>query len=390
MSGRSVVLLTRSLDVGGSERQLVQLALGLHRRGVPVLVVTFYDGGSLEAELVQAGVPRASLSKRGRWDVIGFLVRLALALKRARPAVAYGFLATANTLLALLEPLIPGTLIVWGVRASAVDLSRYDVAARFSYWLERTLSGLPDLVIANSEAGRRHVLTVGFPRRKVVVVPNGIDTDRFRREEDGRRRVRAEWGLRGDEPLVGLVARLDPMKDHAGFLQAARLVADEVPGARFVCVGDGPTSSRRALQDAAEALNLEPRVIWSGQRQDMPAVLSALDVACSSSSFGEGFSNSLAEALSCGVPCVGTDVGDTAILLGEIGRLVPPRDPAALAAAILDLLRLPAGDRSELQGRARARIAESYSADALVERTVAAWSAVRADWRAPARAGRRA
>ncbi len=369
-----VVLLIRSLDIGGAERQLVQLAIGLHRRGLPVLVITFYDGGALSPELERAGVPRWSLGKRGRWDVFGFLLRLAAALRRARPTVVYGFLVTANTLLALLKPLLRGAVVVWGVRASAVDLAKYDFAARLSYRLERALSWLPDLIIANAEAGRRHAVAAGFPAARVVVVPNGIDTRRFCRDEEGRRRVRTEWGIGAADRLVGFVARLDPVKDHAGFLRAAGAVAAQAPGARFVCVGDGPPSLQQELRRHAGGLGLGGLLVWSGERQDMPAVFSAMDVACSSS-LSEGFPNALAEAMACGVPCVATDVGDTALLIGEAGRIVPPGDPAAMAAAILDLLRADPQADAGLRARARDRIVENFGSDALADRTLAAWAA---------------
>jgi glycosyltransferase involved in cell wall biosynthesis len=115
-------------------------------------------------------------------------------------------------------------------------------------------------------------------------------------------------------------------------------------------------------------------------------VLSALDLACSSS-FSEGFSNALAEAMSCSVACVGTDVGDTATLIGDAGRTVPPNDPAALAGAIVGLLRLPPSARAELQARARAQVSENFGADALVQRTIAAWSACRSSRPAQSRVG---
>lgn len=383
-----VVLLIRSLDVGGAQRQVVQLATGLHRRGVPVRVITFYEGGAMGADLDRAGVPRESLGKASRWDVVRFLCRLVVAVRRVRPAIAYGFLPTANALLAMLRPVLPRARIVWGIRASAIEWANYDLASRFSYLLERAVSWVPDLIIANSEVGRRQALTLGYPRDRIVVVPNGIDVNRFRRDDAGRRRIRAEWGVSDDELLVGLVARLDPMKDHRGFLQAARTVAIEIPSARFVCVGDGPEPLRRSLIECCKEFGLEGRVIWSGQRDDMPAVLSALDLACSSSAFGEGFSNALGEALCCSVPCVGTDVGDTALVIGDAGRVVPPRDPAALARAIVDVLRLPPSDRVKLQERARARVVENFGEEALVQRTIAAWASCTRGLHAAVRADR--
>lgn len=377
MSNGPVVLLVRSLNAGGAERQVVELASGLHRRGVRVVVLTFYDGGALAGDLERAGVSRVSLGKGGRWDLIRFSYRLIAALRRIRPSVLYSFLSTANILAVLSKPWLRGTLVVWGIRASSLDLSKYDLMARMALRLEALLASVPDLTIANSDAGRRHAVSLGFPGRRLVVVYNGIDTSRFRHDAAGRHRIRAEWEVREQDRLVGLVARLDPMKDHGNFLRAAGMVASRVPDVRFVCVGDGSPELRQSLEALATELGLERHVIWSGRRQDMPAVLSALDVACSASAFGEGFSNAIAEAMSSGVPCIGTDVGDTATVLGDAGLLVPPGDSRALAGAIIDLLEMDAHALQSMRDRARRRVVENFSADSMVDRTLESWAKVR-------------
>jgi glycosyltransferase involved in cell wall biosynthesis len=346
---------------------LVVLAKGLARQGHVVSVAVFFGGGVYEAELAEAGVRVINLGKQGRWDILAFLSRLVRLLRKERPTVLHSYLGVPNILAAALKPLLPGTRIVWGVRASNVDLSRYDWLSRLVYALERRLARFADLIIANSRAGKRHAVANDFPEDKIVVIPNGIDTDYFRPDPEGRRRVRSAWGLGENEILIGLAARLDPMKDHPAFLQAASRIAHDRHDVRFVCVGDGPAAYAEALKQQAAALGLTNQLIWAGARDDMPAIYSALDIA--SSSYGEGFSNTIAEAMACGVSCIVTDVGDSALIVGEASSVVPPGDHHALAAAIQHLIDLPAEKRLARGAACRARVVSEFGIERLTKRT---------------------
>jgi glycosyltransferase involved in cell wall biosynthesis len=364
-----VTLLIRSLDVGGAQRQLVNLAVALHRDGVRVDVLAFYPGGALRSELEAAGVPVSDLAKRGRWDVVPFLARLRRHLRRRRPATLYSFLPTANVLAVAVRPLAPSMRVVWGVRASHMDLGRYGTFAGLEFRLQCRLSRRADLVIANSEAGRRYHVARGFPAARVTVVPNGIDLDRFARADAGRRTLRGEWGIDDAAVLFGLVARLDPMKDHVSFLQAGAHLFPADDRVRFVCVGDGPRTVAAGLRATAERLGLGDRVVWTGGRSDLVDVYSALDVLVSSSS-GEGFPNAVGEAMACEVPCVVTDVGDSAWIVGDTGLVVPAGDPGALARAMAVMAERSPAERAALGARARARIAADFGVDALAKRTL--------------------
>lgn len=366
---KTVLFLARSLDRGGAERQLVELAIGLTHRGHAIVVAVFFGGGVYEAELAEAGVRVINLGKQGRWDVLIFLSRLVRLLRKEHPAVVHSYLAVPNILAILLRPLLMSTRIILGVRASNMDLSRYDWLARLSYALERRLARFADLIIANSYAGKRHAVANGFQENKIVVIPNGIDTEYFKFDPEGRRHVRSAWGLVDDEILVGLVARLDPMKDHPNFLEAASRIARERHDVRFVCVGDGPVAYTEALKQQAVALGLAKQLIWAGARDDMPAVYSALDLSSSSSSFGEGFPNTIAEAMACGVPCVVTDVGDSRQIVRDTGFVVEPGNPVALASA----WQVAFGERGAARARrgqmARKRIIEHFSLERLIKET---------------------
>jgi glycosyltransferase involved in cell wall biosynthesis len=349
--------------------QVTTLANGLARSGHAVSLLVFYPNGALR-ERLSPGVKVRYLEKRGRWDVIGFLRSLFRILDEERPDVLYAFLPVANLLACLLRLRSAKFKVTWGVRASDVDLGHYDWLSRLTYWLERRFSRCPDLIIANSEAGRRYAVSRGFPDNdRFLVIPNGIDVQRFRPDTRLRAEVREQWGVSPDELLVGIVARLDPMKDYPNFLEAAAKLARRENGVRFVSVGTGPEDYAGALRERAHDLGLDKGLIWAGARGDLPAVYNALDLLVSSSAFGEGFSNVLGEAMACGVSCVATDVGDAREILGDGGVVVPPGNADALVAGILTQLERVRLEGSGLSIMVRQRITANFSAEMLVKRT---------------------
>lgn len=357
----NILFLTRSLDYGGAERQVVVLARGLRERGHEVAIAVFYPGGALEAELRDTGVSVISLAKRGRWDMVGFLMRLYQTVRHRRPDVLHSYIG--NLVTVFVQPLVPSVKVVWGVRCSYIDFSRYDWVCRACDVLACRLSHSADLIIANSHAGRRDHVAQGYPEHKTVVIPNGIDTERFRVNPEARERVRTEWGVSKDEELIGMVGRLDPMKDHETLLQAAVLLVQRRKRARFVCVGDGRPAYRASLHERARALGLSERILWAGMRSDVADVYNAFDLLVNCS-YGEGFSNVIGEAMACGIPCVATDVGDSGLVIGSFGALVPPKDPVALHNGMERVL-----DHRPAAGEVRRRIVEHFSLDRLVQDT---------------------
>jgi glycosyltransferase involved in cell wall biosynthesis len=369
---RRIALLIRSLNYGGAEMQLTILANALARSGHAVSLLVFYPNGPMR-ERLSSEVNVRCLGKRRRWDVFGFLRSLFRVLHEERPDVLYSFLPVANLVGCLTKLRLPKMKLAWGVRASNMDLARYDWFSELTYWLERRFSRCPNIIIANSEAGRRYAVSRGFPDDdRFIVIPNGIDVEGFRPDANLRGLVRAEWGVSPEETLVGIVARLDPMKDVPGFLEAAAKLARRDNRVRLVSVGADPDNYAPVLREQASILGLDQRMIWAGPRGDLPAVYNALDLLVSSSKYGEGFSNVLGEAMACGVPCVATDVGDAREILGECGMVVPPSNPEALAAGILDLIERQRLERASLGAGARQRIAKRFSTETMVRSTEAA------------------
>lgn len=369
-----LLFLARSLDFGGAERQLMTLARSLHQSGHDVRIAVFYGRGGLDAQTRSTGIPVMDLKKGGRWDLLPFLWRLIRFLRVARPAIIHGYLTVPNLLAVMLKPFVPGMRVVMGIRASNMELERYDWLSRLTARLEKIASRAADLLIVNSRAGRDYLLAQGFNPEKLRVVPNGIETRNFHPDPAARRGQRAGWGIKPDEHLIGLVGRWDPMKDHPNFLHAAALVIADHPTSRFICMGGGNIDYRHQLENLAESLGLGQKIKWMKPQVDLNPVYAALDILVSASRFGEGFSNVIGEAMAAGVPCVVTDVGDSAWIIGDTGRAVQPGNPDALAAAIADLLNLPPANLAAMGKRARIRIENHFSVDTLTRNTLEALS----------------
>ncbi|MBF0137496.1 MAG: glycosyltransferase [Magnetococcus sp. DMHC-1] len=372
------MFLIRSLNRGGAERQLTLLARGFHQAGHDVGVAVFYAGGLFAATLQEAGIPLYDLGKKSRWDLGGFVLNLVQLVRRESPDILHSYLVEPNLLSVLVKPGLPSqTRVVWGVRASDMDLDHYHPVTKLTFGLTCRLSRFADRIIFNSEAGRVFHCERGYPAEKSVVVPNGIDVGGiFRPDIEAGQQVRQAWGIQPDQPLVGIAARLDPMKDHATFLRAAALVAAHMPETRFVCVGDGEPAMRQQLADLATSLGLDQRLIWAGPRDDMAAVFSALDLGVSSSAYGEGFSGVIGEGMACGLPFVATQVGDAARIIGETGSCVPPRNSEVMAAAIIARLTQLRQGADIVRQQTRERILTHFNTANLVTNTLQALEAM--------------
>jgi glycosyltransferase involved in cell wall biosynthesis len=365
-----VVFLIRSLNRGGAERQLAELAKGLAGRSIEVSILTFYAGGPIWDELVKfPTVQVTSLGKRGRWDVVGFALRLRQELRRLKPDVLHCYMVEPSVFGLIIGRMTKVPAIVWGVRASNMDYSKYQRVNWLSFKVAAVLSRYADLIIANSEAGRKYHTKMGYSPQHFVAIPNGIDAELFRPCVTARIETRTQWCLTRGEFVVGVAARLDPMKGHLTLLRAAKNACGRVAHLRFVCVGSGPESYSAELHAHANQLGLADRVLWPGECDDMRSIYPAFDTVCSSSSFGEGFSNAIGEAMACSVPCIVTDVGDSATVVGNTGFVAPPNDPLALADAIVKMSTLSVEVRAALGADARRRVVERYGLAAMIAKT---------------------
>jgi glycosyltransferase involved in cell wall biosynthesis len=357
---KKAVFIIRNLAYGGAQRQLITLVKALDKQKFDITVLSFYSGGLLQKDLEDSAIPVICLQKRERWDVVGFLWCLFQHLKHIQPDVLHGYLSESNLVTIFFKLFFPSTRIVWGIRDSNISLDQSDWLDRLIFQLECFLSRFADLIIVNSHAGRTYHLAHGFPADKMVVIPNGIDTERFKPDLEAGLQVRTEWGIQKDTIFIGLIGRLAPMKDHPNFLRAAAFLCNERKDVSFVCVGSGSQQYAEELDELAKELGIAEKVNWVGGRSDMLAIYNALDIVCSASVYGEGFANVIGEAMACGIPCVVTDVGDSAWIVGDHGIVVPPNNSEALKTGIANLINI-ISTKDKTQSSIRQLIVDQFS-----------------------------
>lgn len=363
-----VCFLIRSLNIGGAERQLLVLLKNIDTKRIQPVVISFYSEGTLVSEFKKIGIPFRSLEKKGRWDVIPFFLRLIKTLKDENPDIVFSYLVAANLLAILTRPFVrqKGTII--SIRHTYLRKEDYDWLAAFLYWIEDRISRFSNLVIINSFAGAIKAKQRGIPESKIIVINNGIDTDKFIPDNSRRNHKRKELGYSVEDVVWGLIGRLDPVKDHPSFIRAAQVLNGKFPNAKFLIIGDGPKEYSEQVNKLIYELHLEDSVRMLPADLDPVPLYNALDV-CVSSSIGEGFSNVIAEAMSCEIPCVVTDVGDSARIVGETGKTVPPAKLDALTIAMNEMMCLGPKERRRLGVQARQRIVNQFSIEAMVEMT---------------------
>jgi glycosyltransferase involved in cell wall biosynthesis len=340
-----VLHVITGLGVGGAEAMLVQIAAALQRRGIAQHVVGLTGLDARAADLRASGIDVTVLGMASPASLLAAVPVLRRTVKRVRPRVIQGWMYHGNIAASLCHYACGGRRgrkLFWNLRASNMDSARYGAVIRCGSLLSRGV----DVVVSNSEAGIAFHRGHGFRSKQFEVIDNGIDTDRFRPDAAMRKQVRAELDIPGDKAVVVNVARVDPMKDHATFLAAMA----QVPDAVGLLVGMGTTE-----------LPLPPNVRALGLRRDVDRLLTAGDIVASTSAFGEGFSNAVAEGMSAGLVPVVTDVGDARRIVGDTGGVVPAGDVAAVARAIAKEVAISAEERSARAGRARARIVENFS-----------------------------
>lgn len=354
----SIFILIRSLGAGGAERQVSVLAQALHNRGYKVTVGVFYSGGILEEKLQQAGVPVYPLDKKGRWDLAGWFLRYLKALRDVNPDAVYSFLTMSN-IVAVIGQFFIRKPVVWGIRASNMNLENYDWLARLTAWIEKKLSRFVKTIIFNAHFSGQHHRALGYCLNNPVIIPNGIDTDMFKPDTSSRATTRNQWGIPQDAVVIGMLARVDPMKDYETYLAAARTLSFRYKNLYFLAAGAGT--------DIASWPSLPLRFLRMGVWKDVPQLLNALDIMVLSSAFGEGFPNVVGEAMACGIPPIVTEVGDAAYIVADQGLVVPPRNPQALVQAIESMVHNPPAKEG-----IRDRILSHFSVSQMVDRTLEA------------------
>lgn len=370
-----IIHIITDLDDGGAEAVLFRLCK--HDTVNRHTVVTLMDEGKYGLLLRNAGVAVHCLFlSKGRFRVSS-LVELWRMLRHDKPDVVQTWMYHADLLGGLIARLAGVRNVFWGIRHSTFEINKSSsktvMIARILALLSRIV---PRRIAVCAEKAVMVHGELGYDTGRMVVIPNGYDVDQFAPNQLARRRLRSELFVPDGQPLLGMVGRYDPQKDHLNLISA--LASLKAQGIVFSCVlvGSGISSDNIQLSHQLEVAGLKDQVILLGQRNDIPEVMNALDVHVLSSAYGEAFPNVLSESMACGTPCVSTDVGDSAVIVGDAGWIVPPRDSSALANSILHALQAFEDPDSwgVLQRASRRRVQDHFGINRMVEAYNCLWS----------------
>lgn len=369
-----IVHVITGLEGGGAEAVLFRLCRA--DTADEHAVISLVDDGTYGQPLRDAGVAVHCLRMpRGRVTFAGSR-RLWRLLRASQADVVQTWMYHADLLGGVFARLAGLRRVFWGIRNSNLErgTSRFSTIAiaRLCAALSRFV---PHRIVCCAQRAAAIHVELGYDRSRIIVIPNGYDLGQFRPDPAARARLRREWQVGEATTLLGMVGRFDPQKDHENLLQALEMVQRRGIDFRCVLVGDGMTPDNPALAGWIDARGLGGRVLALGRRSDVPVVMSALDLLVLSSRYGEAFPNVLAEAMACGTPCVTTDVGDSAEIVGGTGWVVRPGSAEDLAVAIGEAIASISQEDEwrRRQVACRARVEARYGIEAMVAAYRDAW-----------------
>ncbi|MFO1496837.1 MAG: glycosyltransferase [Verrucomicrobiota bacterium] len=339
-------------------------------------VVSLAGEGPIADDIRALGIQVRTLNMANNGSGLLRLSGLIQVLREVRPDIVQGWMYHANVLGGLCARFAGCDPVVWGLRNGAGDLTRMRRMTRFTIRVGAYLSRVvPRVILSCSRRACENHERLGYDGRKMVVIPNGYDLEHFHPDAVKREGWRRQLQVGLDVPLVGLVARWDPIKDHETFLMAARRAKEAIPRMSFLLAGKDIVPQNQALMAVLDKTGMRDKVILVGEARDVAGLMNCLDLLVLASR-SEAFPNVLAEAMACGVPCASTDVGDAAHIVGDSGWIVRPGAERELSGAILAAMKEPETEKVARRRRARTRIESEFSLGRMVEAYQLVWNSL--------------
>jgi glycosyltransferase involved in cell wall biosynthesis len=356
-----IVYVITGLGIGGAEVNLLRLLSAIDKKRFKPVVVSLGDLGEIGKRIQEIGIPVHAVGIKSILSGMPGFIRLVRIIRKCSPNLVHTLMPHADLLGGMVAKWVVKSSIVWTIVQVNLDRdfnkSRTLKIIKLCAKLSRII---PDIIVSNSHKAALIHQQAGYVAQKFTIIYNGIDLNMFRPNDLTRAEVRREMQVADDALVIGLIARFHPVKGHRVFVEAAGLLRKKFTNVHFFLNGLGVNKQNSELNEWIHKEKLEQSFHFMGMHLDVSKMLSALDILVSSS-YGESFSNIIGEAMACGVPCVVTDVGDSAIIVGDTGRVAAPGDPLELAKVMEELLRMPDEERRRLGTMARKHIEEKFS-----------------------------
>ncbi|MGH8539441.1 MAG: glycosyltransferase family 4 protein [Stenotrophobium sp.] len=364
------------LNLGGAELMLKRLIeSSLDNSDFQHSVVSLTDAGEVGEQLLALGVEVQALGMRSVLDAPRVLWQLTRRIRKSRADIVQTWMYHANLWGGLAARIAGNQHVIWGIRTTDVKAGASRTTAVISWMCAMLSRWIPRAIVCAAEASRMTHVAVGYDPTRMVVIPNGFDLQRLMATADQRIKLRAQCGFAADEVVIGIVGRFNRAKDHENFVCAAGLLTRQDNRVRFLMVGRDLDAGNTELARWITQTGYAERFVLLGERADVPACLSAMDIFCLSSRT-EGFPNGVGEAMAMGLPCVVTDAGDAAMLVADTGIVVPREAPIALSRGLGGVLAMTPDARQQLGLRAKARMYSEFSIERARQRFEDVYSAV--------------
>jgi len=363
-----ILHIISGLSTGGAEMMLYKLLSVIDRGVFEPVVISLTDEGSLGNNIKNLNIPVYKMEMNAGFPNPFKVWRFIKLIRKINPELIQGWMYHGNLAALLAKWVLSNHVpLLWNIRHTPDDLKKEKRTTARVIRLGVRLSAQSDRIIYNSKVSAQKHESMGYDNKNRSIIPNGFNCEQFKPFDNAKSKLRHSLGLKKETLLIGLVARYHIMKDHVTFLCSAGKLNKIYPEIHFVLVGQGVDKNNHLLIKLIEDLKIRKNIHLLGKRMDVDKITAGLDIACSSSSWGESFSNAIGEAMACGIPCVVTEVGDSAWIVGETGIVMKPRDEKALTKAWVTLIELGSEGRARLGRSARQRVIEHFSINIVVK-----------------------
>lgn len=363
------------LNNGGAEGVLFRLCK--HDKKNEHIVISMMDMGKYGSMLLESGIEVVCLNLSPGSVTLAGIRKLYKIIKQNKPDVVQTWMYHADLIGGVIAKFAGVKNIFWNIRHTTLEAGHSKKSTIYIAKLCALLSYfIPKKIVCCANKAVEIHSALGYSKKKMQVIANGFELDRLVIDQQLGESVRSELSLSSDCFVFGMVGRYDPQKDHVTLLESLSILREKKIEFKCLLIGRDLDESNLVLSNEIKRLHLKENILLLEQRSDIPAIMNALDIHILSSSFGEAFPNVLAEAMACGTPCVTTDVGDAAVIVGSTGWVVPPSSPQSLAEAVVKACneksnRKEWGFRQKL---ARKRVIENFSIENMINLYHQVWN----------------